>query len=111
MGVRIGINGFGRIGRNFFRAILANEGAGLELVAVNDLGDPATFAHLLKYDSVLGNLPHAVKSTFRGVPTLPTYTGPVPTPTRTSSSRSPSTRRGRLNRSGPLVITKSVPSG
>ncbi|MGH7858617.1 MAG: glyceraldehyde 3-phosphate dehydrogenase NAD-binding domain-containing protein, partial [Candidatus Binatia bacterium] len=55
MAVRVGINGFGRIGRNFFRAILANQEAGLELVAVNDpVGDTATMAHLLKYDSVLG---------------------------------------------------------
>ncbi|MCC6224399.1 MAG: type I glyceraldehyde-3-phosphate dehydrogenase [Thermoleophilia bacterium] len=53
MGVRVGINGFGRIGRNFFRAA-AKQGAEVELVAVNDLGDAATMAHLLKYDSVLG---------------------------------------------------------
>jgi len=64
MAVRIGINGFGRIGRNFFRAILANPDAGLDLVAVNDpVGDTATMAHLLKYDSVLGALPHDVKAT------------------------------------------------
>lgn len=53
MGVRVGINGFGRIGRNFFRAAV-KQGADVELVAVNDLGDAATMAHLLKYDSVLG---------------------------------------------------------
>ena len=64
MSVRIGINGFGRIGRNFFRAMLSNPDAGLELVAVNDpVGDTATMAHLLKYDSVLGALPHDVKAT------------------------------------------------
>src|SRR3954462_11591876 len=56
MTVRIGINGFGRIGRNFFRAALA-QGAGLEIVAVNDLGDVATMAHLLAYDSILGRFP------------------------------------------------------
>jgi glyceraldehyde 3-phosphate dehydrogenase len=67
MGVRIGINGFGRIGRNFFRAMLANPDAGLELVAVNDLGDAAVFAHLLKYDSVLGPLAHDVKATEDGI--------------------------------------------
>ena len=53
MAVRVGINGFGRIGRNFFRAQQAL-GADIEIVAVNDLGDAATMAHLLKYDSVLG---------------------------------------------------------
>ena len=53
MAVRVGINGFGRIGRNFFRAQQAL-GADVEIVAVNDLGDAATMAHLLKYDSVLG---------------------------------------------------------
>ena len=53
MAVRVGINGFGRIGRNFFRA-QQSLGADVEIVAVNDLGDAATMAHLLKYDSVLG---------------------------------------------------------
>jgi glyceraldehyde 3-phosphate dehydrogenase len=55
MATRVGINGFGRIGRNFFRASLAR-GADFELVAANDLGDAATMAHLLKYDSNLGPL-------------------------------------------------------
>jgi len=55
MGVRVGINGFGRIGRNFFRSVRAR-GADVEIVAVNDLGDAKTMAHLLKYDSVLGPL-------------------------------------------------------
>jgi glyceraldehyde 3-phosphate dehydrogenase len=53
MSVRLGINGFGRIGRNFFRAA-KKRGADVEVVAVNDLGDAKTMAHLLKYDSVLG---------------------------------------------------------
>jgi glyceraldehyde 3-phosphate dehydrogenase len=53
MGIRVGINGFGRIGRNFFRA-QQKVGADVEIVAVNDLGDAATMAHLLRYDSVLG---------------------------------------------------------
>ncbi len=53
MTVRVGINGFGRIGRNFFRSALS-QGADIDLVAVNDLGDAATMAHLLRYDSVLG---------------------------------------------------------
>ncbi|MDQ0708581.1 MULTISPECIES: type I glyceraldehyde-3-phosphate dehydrogenase [Arthrobacter] len=55
MTTRIGINGFGRIGRNYFRAALA-QGADLEIVAVNDLTSPETLAHLLKYDSVTGRL-------------------------------------------------------
>ncbi|MFC5379582.1 type I glyceraldehyde-3-phosphate dehydrogenase [Aquipuribacter nitratireducens] len=55
MTVRVGINGFGRIGRNFFRAALA-AGADIEVVGVNDLTDNATLAHLLKYDSILGRL-------------------------------------------------------
>jgi glyceraldehyde 3-phosphate dehydrogenase len=61
--IRVGINGFGRIGRNFFRAVLAQEDSGLEIVAVNDLTDNATLAHLLKYDSLLGRLPQEVKAT------------------------------------------------
>lgn len=53
MTTRVGINGFGRIGRNFFRAAL-EQGADIEIVAVNDLTDTKTLAHLLKYDSILG---------------------------------------------------------
>src|SRR5262245_45106367 len=60
--IRVGINGFGRIGRNFFRAVLAAD-ADIELVGANDLTDNATLAHLLKYDSILGRLPFEVKST------------------------------------------------
>ncbi|WP_048758671.1 type I glyceraldehyde-3-phosphate dehydrogenase [Corynebacterium vitaeruminis] len=55
MTVRVGINGFGRIGRNFFRSLVAS-GADLEVVAVNDLTDNKTLAHLLKYDSIMGKL-------------------------------------------------------
>ncbi|WP_104129082.1 type I glyceraldehyde-3-phosphate dehydrogenase [Cryobacterium sp. Y57] len=55
MSVKIGINGFGRIGRNYFRAALT-KGSDIEIVAVNDLSDPASLAHLLKYDSVGGRL-------------------------------------------------------
>ena len=54
MGVRVGINGFGRIGRNIYRAAMGD--AGVEIVAANDITDPKTLAHLLKYDSILGNL-------------------------------------------------------
>jgi glyceraldehyde 3-phosphate dehydrogenase len=60
MATRIGINGFGRIGRNFYRAMLA-KGADLEVAALNDLGDAATMAHLLKYDSVFGRFGREVK--------------------------------------------------
>jgi len=58
MSVRVGINGFGRIGRNIFRASLANPE--IEYVAVNDITDPETLAYLLKYDSILGNLKNSV---------------------------------------------------
>ncbi|MBA3489895.1 MAG: type I glyceraldehyde-3-phosphate dehydrogenase [Longispora sp.] len=61
MTIRVGINGFGRIGRNFYRAVLAS-GADIEIVGVNDLTDNATLAHLLKYDSILGRLGHEVKA-------------------------------------------------
>jgi glyceraldehyde 3-phosphate dehydrogenase len=60
MAVKVGINGFGRIGRNLFRAAHA-AGADLEFVAVNDLIDPPTIAHLLKYDSILGRFPGEVE--------------------------------------------------
>jgi len=59
--IRVGINGFGRIGRNFFRAALTS-GADIQVVGVNDLTDNATLAHLLKYDSILGRLPQEVKA-------------------------------------------------
>ena len=65
MATRIGINGFGRIGRNFFRALRA-KGADLEVVAMNDLGDAETMAHLLKYDSVFGRFDGEVKVTDGG---------------------------------------------
>ena len=65
MTTRIGINGFGRIGRNYLRALL-EKGADLEVVAVNDLTDPPTLAHLLKYDSVFGRFQRDVKVTDNG---------------------------------------------
>ena len=58
MAVKVGINGFGRIGRNVFRAALGNPE--IEFVAVNDLTSPKTLAHLLKYDSILGNLKNEI---------------------------------------------------
>ncbi|MHA6781658.1 type I glyceraldehyde-3-phosphate dehydrogenase [Pseudonocardia saturnea] len=66
MTVRVGVNGFGRIGRNFWRAVDAARRAGdteIEIVAVNDITDNATLAHLLEYDSILGRLPYSVSST------------------------------------------------
>jgi glyceraldehyde 3-phosphate dehydrogenase len=59
MAIRVGINGFGRIGRNILRAALHDQG--IDFVAVNDITDAPTLAHLLKYDSILGNLPDEVK--------------------------------------------------
>ena len=66
MTIRVGINGFGRIGRNFWRAA-RTKGADLEIVAVNDLGNKTTMAHLLKYDSVLGVLADDIKATDDGI--------------------------------------------
>ncbi|MEU2789152.1 type I glyceraldehyde-3-phosphate dehydrogenase [Streptomyces sp. NPDC007100] len=62
MTIRVGINGFGRIGRNYFRALL-EQGADIEIVGVNDLTDNATLVHLLKYDTILGRLKHDVSHT------------------------------------------------
>lgn len=61
MAIKVGINGFGRIGRNIYRAALGDPG--IEIVAVNDITDPKTLAHLLKYDSILGNLANKVTYT------------------------------------------------
>jgi glyceraldehyde 3-phosphate dehydrogenase len=66
MTVRVGINGFGRIGRNFFRAA-KQSGADIDFVAVNDIGSVETMAHLLKYDSVLGILPYEITATEDGI--------------------------------------------
>jgi len=66
MAIRVGINGFGRIGRNFFRAA-KQAGADIDFVAVNDLGSLETMAHLLKYDSVLGILPNEISATEGGI--------------------------------------------
>ncbi|MGH9729699.1 MAG: type I glyceraldehyde-3-phosphate dehydrogenase [Candidatus Acidiferrales bacterium] len=60
MPVKVAINGFGRIGRNFFRATLGDPS--IEIVAINDITDAKTLAHLLKYDSILGNLPNRIES-------------------------------------------------
>ncbi len=60
MAVKVGINGFGRIGRNVLRAAISNPASDIDFVAVNDLTSPATLAHLLKYDSILGNLSNEI---------------------------------------------------
>src|SRR6202167_1674010 len=65
MAINVGINGFGRIGRNVLRTSLNDPN--LEFVAVNDLTDPKTLAHLLKYDSILGNLPNKISPTADGI--------------------------------------------
>jgi glyceraldehyde 3-phosphate dehydrogenase len=59
--IRVGVNGFGRIGRNFYRAVAASPGSNIEIVAVNDLTDTKTLAHLLKYDTVLGTFAGEVR--------------------------------------------------
>jgi glyceraldehyde 3-phosphate dehydrogenase len=65
MAVKVGINGFGRIGRNIFRTAIDDDE--IEFVAVNDITDTKTLAHLLKYDSVLGNLHHDIKTSGNGI--------------------------------------------
>src|ERR1700684_1407901 len=65
MTIKVGINGFGRIGRNLYRTSMGDKG--IDIVAVNDITDPKTLAHLLKYDSVLGNLKSTVTQTENSV--------------------------------------------
>ena len=65
MATKVGINGFGRIGRNIFRASLGDKE--IEFVGVNDITDTKTLAHLLKYDSVLGNLHHQISASENGI--------------------------------------------
>ena len=65
MAVKVAINGFGRIGRNIFRAQMDNPG--IDIVAINDITNLKTLAHLLKYDSVMGNLDADVKATDNGL--------------------------------------------
>src|SRR3712207_1862510 len=66
MALKLGINGFGRIGRNVFRAAY-ERGADVDWVGVNDITDPATLAHLLRYDSILGPFPGEVEATDNGL--------------------------------------------
>src|SRR4051812_23347979 len=65
MAIKVGINGFGRIGRNIFRATMGDKD--IEIVAVNDITDPKTLAYLLKHDSVLGNLKADVSASDDGI--------------------------------------------
>ena len=74
MTVRVGINGFGRIGRNILRAIIENKRSDISIVAINDLGPVETNAHLLKYDSIHGKFPHEI--TVDGE-TIDVGTGPI----------------------------------
>jgi glyceraldehyde 3-phosphate dehydrogenase len=60
--IKVGINGFGRIGRNFFRALIDSGASHIEVVGINDLTDTKTLAHLLKYDSILGRFPQSVEA-------------------------------------------------
>ena len=83
MAVKVGINGFGRIGRNVFRAAHA-AGADIEFVAVNDLTDPATLANLLKYDSILGRFPGEVAVGGGSISSTATSSRSSPSATRRS---------------------------
>src|SRR5436305_13225571 len=67
MAIRIGINGFGRIGRSVIRAYHGDKNRNVEIVAVNDITDPATLAYLLKFDSVHGRFPGSVKAREGGI--------------------------------------------
>jgi glyceraldehyde-3-phosphate dehydrogenase/erythrose-4-phosphate dehydrogenase len=91
MSVRVGVNGFGRIGRNFFRAA-RKRGADIEFVAINDLGDAKTMAHLLKYDSVLGPFDDDVEAADG------TIRASTSSSSRRGSSRNARTRRSTLTR-------------
>ena len=72
--VRVGINGFGRIGRNILRAIIENKRTDISVVAINDLGPVATSAHLLKFDSIHGKFPNKITVT---EDTIDVGTGPI----------------------------------
>ena len=99
MTVRVGVNGFGRIGRNFWRAVDAQRVAGtsdIEIVAVNDITDNATLAHLLKYDSILGRLPYDVTSTDEDIVVDgKRVQGPGRARPRRAAVEGPGRRRGR----------------
>ncbi len=99
MAVKVGINGFGRIGRNVLRAALGNPE--IEFVAVNDLTSPATLAHLLKYDSILGNLhqrDHAPATTSSPSTARRSRYGPSATPPSWPGLRRRRADRHRIHR-------------
>ena len=102
MTIRVGINGFGRIGRNYFRALL-EQGADIEIVAVNNLGDTATTAHLLKYDTILGRLKAEVSHTAD-------TSAPIRLP-RCSRIRMSSERNARGERSVRHTVPSTSPAG
>ena len=81
MTVRVGINGFGRIGRNFFRAVQAS-GADVEVVGINDLAGNDILAHFLRYDSILGRFPGEISPTSRRSPSTAPRSTPAPSATR-----------------------------
>ncbi|GAY12899.1 NAD-dependent glyceraldehyde-3-phosphate dehydrogenase [Pseudonocardia sp. N23] len=111
MTLRVGVNGFGRIGRNFWRAVDAQRTAGtndIEIVAVNDLTDTATLAHLLKYDSILGRLPYEVSTSGEDIIVDGTPSSPRRPPARTSrSSRASTMARRSLSPTPPAPPTAS----
>ena len=82
MTVRVGINGFGRIGRNILRAIIENNRSDISVVAINDLGPVKTNAHLLKFDTVHGRFPNKISTT---KDTIDVGTGPI----RVTAKRNP----------------------
>ena len=100
MAVKVGINGFGRIGRNIMRAALGNKE--IDFVAVNDLTNAATLAHLLKYDSVLGNLKAKVEVQGDGIAVDGDAVQGAVVPRSRAAALEGSRRRRRLRIDGPL---------
>ncbi len=92
MPVKVGINGFGRIGRNIYRAALGDPG--LEIVAVNDITDSKTLAYLLKYDSILGNLPNKVTHTEDSIARMGLDIGPETVRQFSAKDRAGANHRG-----------------
>ena len=100
MAVKVGINGFGRIGRNIMRAALGNKD--IDFVAVNDLTNAATLAHLLKYDSVLGNLKAKVEVQGDGIAVDGDAVQGAVVPRSSAAALEGSRRRRRVRIDGPL---------
>ena len=115
MTIRVGINGFGRIGRNFWRAANAADGdRGIEIVAANDLGDIATMAHLLKYDTVLGTLADDVSVSGDPIGVPPSEAGSQPSDRRPGPRRRPRAalahraRRSGFRRRSPKLSSRQL---